>query len=488
MFNNIGIWGFGIVGKSVLEFLHQSRLPNLQSDIAVWDERILLQEEHEFLKRFGGQHYNEKHMDIEDFFAQHDAIVVSPGVDRRQFSQFRQKFIGELDLFATAFHQPTIAVTGTLGKTTVTKLLRELAAALPLKGLSKKFLVATQKLVVAAGNVGNGMLSLVDIQDRINIVILELSSFQLDLNRRFRPSIALWTNFYPNHLDRHTTLEDYFAAKWRIFSRQQACDVALVSKDVFMHDFFQSRRGTLPSQIALLATKPLTQDELLVVAAWGGVVFYLEDNILWLSFPSYEGKYNRIRIGSLAHAPDITFQENWLMVLATLHLLGKDLSLLEAADWFEVVRSMGGCLSSVPHRLEWCGSFRDIDFYNDSKATVMQATVAAVEKLAACGRPLILILGGISKGVERGVLADTLHKKSHVKRVVFFGQEQEKFHVDSCYPTLEEAIASVMKQAAPFDQVLFSPGGASFDLFQNYQQRGDAFKLLVREYAAAGSS
>ena len=218
----IGIIGLGLVGKSYLRFLQ-----NRYKDIAVWDEKIL-----------------DGDLSLYEFIQAHDRLFVSPGVDLRDYENFSDKFFCELDLFAPAFKKKTIAITGTLGKTSTTQLIYNY---LPYKS-------------ALGGNIGRPMLELVDEQrasscaNEIDWGIIELSSFQLERNKCWRkalpfaPDIAIFTNFYPNHLDRHRTVEEYFSAKWRLFEHQKPGQFGLFSSllrdNNLFREKFKTYRGT----------------------------------------------------------------------------------------------------------------------------------------------------------------------------------------------------------------------------------------------------
>ena len=152
---------------------------------------------------------------IEPFLAAHDQILVSAGIDLRPYEKFAHKFIGELDLFAQEWRKPFIAITGTVGKTTVTHILGTV-----LQHLGKK--------AVIGGNIGVGLCDLLETAQDAELAVVEVSSFQLELSKSFAADLAIWTNFSPNHLDRHGTLEAYRDAKNKIITMQRAGQKALV--------------------------------------------------------------------------------------------------------------------------------------------------------------------------------------------------------------------------------------------------------------------
>ncbi len=202
----IGIWGLGKVGRSTAEFFHA------QGAIIIgMDQKQVM---HPHLNTF----YNEAEKDI--FFSHADHIISSPGIDiRPYYQQFKTKWITELDLFYQHWKRPIIAITGSVGKTTVTHLLGQLLSRYKLR-------------VAVCGNIGTPMLDMISFSDLYDIAVMEVSSFQLEYSTSFAPQIAIWTNFAPNHLDRHT-LEEYFFSKAKICAFQNSNQTAIIPYEVY---------------------------------------------------------------------------------------------------------------------------------------------------------------------------------------------------------------------------------------------------------------
>jgi len=409
--NNIsrmGIWGFGVVGKAALTYLR-----NEGYSVGVMDRRPLADSEQALLSAHQAPFYDQKQ--ATQFFQDFPQVLVSPGIDVRSF-EGHATWVSELDLVYQHTRIPIIAITGTLGKTTTTALLAHTLA-------------YAGKKVWTGGNIGIGALELLSDATPYDYILLEVSSFQLDLCRRFAPHIALWLNFHENHLDRHGTVANYFAAKQKIFAQQQATDIAIVPE-------------TLRPQVTTSARLVTLQPDL-------------------------------VDLPQLAH---VTYAENLAAVATVLQALGLDPAILvEAAKTF--IRD--------EHRLELVAQHRGVTLYNDSKSTVPQATLAAVAQLK--GKPLILLLGGVSKGVDRAPFVARL--AGSVKKIICFGAEAEMLHAAAAHAsisstatsTLADAITQAFACAEPGDQILFSPAGASFDLFANYQERGQRFKELIAQ-------
>ena len=428
----VGILGFGLVGKSYLKFFHKTHQVN------VWDSRELTPYELTLLK-----HHNAtlSHQSIELFCKSNDLLALSPGIDSSNIPICKEKIVCdrlvcELDLIN---HKHTIAITGTLGKTSVTRLLGELLDDYSI-----------------GGNIGSPMLDLV-----CKNTVLELSSFQLDLSKSFAPDIAMLTNFYPNHLDRHHSVDKYLNAKLNIFRYQDSNQIALVNAKIKLPLKPKSKLFFVSNN------EPNNSKELLA----DGELFFMKDGFFC--------KLNQDgikRILSIDGLDKVTFLENWVFILAALYSLGFS----EEDIRGKLERLLLGKFRTDPHRLELFATINGVDFYNDSKATVVEATFAAVEKLLEFNKQIILIIGGIGKGVDRSSNFEVIRSMSGVKKVLSFGQE--RFSEIDHYQSLEEVVHEAIALAEQGDQVLFSPSGASFDLFNNFQHRGDRFKEVVRGY------
>jgi UDP-N-acetylmuramoylalanine--D-glutamate ligase len=442
----VGIWGFGVVGKAALNYFKTYNIPT-----TIMDVKELTSEEYKQISDAKSTYILQK--EYTKFFTDNDIILASPGIDLRPFDSHRSKFITELDLFSNNCKKPTIAITGTIGKTSITHILSAI--------------LQRYNQVITGGNIGIGMLDLLFNQDHATFIILEVSSFQLEHCQLFAPDLAIWTNFYPNHLDRHTTLKDYFNAKYKMLAYQKNHQQALIPFELaqnIIHNNSHKYQGTLHffssekpclHQLNWLPTK--------------SNLFWLDNNEVFLLYNNQVKK-----LISLHKCSTNTIATNWLIITATLHLLTIPLDSI----YMETI--------TVPeHRIEKVATCNGIDFYNDSKATIMESTQAAVEKLQ--GKPIILLLGGLSKGVDRS--PSIAHLYNHVKKIICFGAEALTLHENvqrnniesSNFTSLDEAFTNAIKNAEPGDQILFSPGGSSYDLYKNYKDRGEHFKRLVAQ-------
>jgi len=381
-------------------------------------------------------------------FRGQDLIVVSPGVpvDAPHLVQARalgEPVIGEIELAAQFLPGPIVAITGSNGKTTTTTLVGEILGA---GGLP----------TVVGGNIGTPAISLVERATANTWAVLEVSSFQLETVQTFRPRIAVILNITPDHLDRHRTFEAYAGAKARIFENQQSDDFAVLNEDdpacvnlakrVNAQLFWFSRqkevqRGAWLSGGRILFRDAARQQEIMLVA----------------DIP-LKGAHN---------------VENALAGVCVGMLVGSSPERIR-----EAIRNF----KAVEHRLEFVARIRNVDYYNDSKATNVDATIKALESFPA---NIHLILGGKDKGSDYSVLNDLLRKR--VKRVYTIGAAAPKiesqikeaadiFHAE----TLEKAIRRAAQDAKPNDIVLLAPACASFDQFDSYEHRGKVFKDVVK--------
>jgi len=386
-------------------------------------------------------------------FQNQDLIVVSPGVplDAPPLVQARslgEKVIGEVELAAQFFPGRMVAITGSNGKTTTTALAGEVVAngGFP---------------TVVGGNIGTPAISLVGLATEDTIAVLEVSSFQLETIETFRPYIAVVLNVTPDHLDRHRTFTAYVDAKARIFENQQPSDFAVLNADD-------------PNCVAM-ASRTRAQ-------------------VFWFS------RKKEVKRGAYVHEGRILFRDSAgqreIMLASDIPLKGAhNVENVLAAVCVGVLcdvepRRISKAVHefrAVEHRLEHVASIHGVEYYNDSKATNVDAAIKALESFPA---NIHLILGGKDKGSDYSVLNDLL--KQRVKRVYTIGAAAAKIESQIKgaaeivrAETLENAIRRAADAAQPGDIVLLAPACASFDQFRNYEHRGKVFKEVVRSLAEA---
>jgi len=384
-------------------------------------------------------------------FQGQDLIVVSPGVpvDAPPLVQARalgEKVIGEMELAAQSFPGSIIGITGSNGKTTTTTLAGEIIAG---GGFP----------TVVGGNIGTPAISLVEGATRDTVAVLEISSFQLETIQTLRAHIAVVLNVTPDHLDRHRTFAAYMDAKARIFENQQADDFAVLNEDdrscVEMASrtkaqiFWFSRKKEVKQGASVQDGRILFRD------ARG------QREILLVSEIPLKGAHN---------------VENVLAAVCIGMLMGCQP---------EQIRKAVREFRAVEHRLQHVATIRGVEYYNDSKATNVDATVKAIESFPA---NIHLILGGKDKGSDYSVLNDLL--RARVKRVYTIGaaaakiESQIKGSTEIVHAeTLENAVRRAADAAQSGDVILLAPACASFDQFRSYEHRGRVFKEVVSEIA-----
>ena len=376
-----------------------------------------------------------------------DLIVVSPGVpvDAPPLVQARalgETVIGEIELAAQFFPGTIIAITGSNGKTTTTTLAGEIIAAGGFR-------------TIVGGNIGTPAISLVEAATPDTIAVLEVSSFQLETIQTFHPKVAVVLNVTPDHLDRHGTFEAYVNAKARIFENQRESDFAVLNAD----------------DAACVALAARTRAK-----------------VFWFS------RNTEVNQGACARDGQIIFRDSKtqteIMPISDLPLKGAhNLENVLAAI---CVGTVMGCkpepmrravrdFKAVEHRLEYVATIGGVEYYNDSKATNVDATIKALESFPA---NIHIILGGKDKGSDYSVLKDLLRHRA--KRVYTIGAAAEKIEsqvgdsVEIVHAeTLDVAVKRIASTAEAGDVVLLAPACASFDQFRNYEERGRVFKNLV---------
>jgi UDP-N-acetylmuramoylalanine--D-glutamate ligase len=388
-------------------------------------------------------------------FRGQDLIVVSPGVpvDAPPLVQARsagESVIGEIELAAQFLPGPIVAITGSNGKTTTTTLAGEIMTA---AGFS----------TLVGGNIGTPAISLAERAQPETIIVLEVSSFQLETIQTFRPKVAVVLNVTPDHLDRHRTLDVYVNAKARIFENQQPSDFAVLNAD---DPTCVTMAARTRAQVFWFSRQKEVQQ-----GAWvqdGNILFRDrtgQKEILQVSEIPLKGAHNL---------------ENVLAAVCAGALMG-------CAP--EKIRQAVQDFKAVEHRLEFVATINGVDYYNDSKATNVDATIKALESFPA---NIHLILGGKDKGSDYTVLNDLLRQR--VKCVYTIGAAAAKIESQILSSknggpevvhaeTLENAIRKAHASAMPGDVVLLAPACASFDQFTSYEHRGKVFKQTVQSLA-----
>ena len=380
-------------------------------------------------------------------FRGQDLIVVSPGVpvDAAPLVQARalgEQVIGEIELAAQFLPGPLVAITGSNGKTTTTTLVGEIIAA---GGFP----------TVVGGNIGTPAISLAGRAKTDTVVVLEVSSFQLETIRTFRPKVAVVLNITPDHLDRHRTFQAYVDAKARVFENQRPDDFAVLNAD-------DATCAELPKR-----TKA---------------------QVFWFSRKKEVNKGAYVRDGRVLFRDADGQQE--VMLISEIPLKGSHnvenvlagicVGMLMGCKPEQISRAIRD-FKAVEHRLEYVATVAGVEYYNDSKATNVDATIKALESFHG---NIHIILGGKDKGSDYTVLNDLLRNRA--KKVYTIGaaaakiESQIKGAAEIVHAeTLENAVKRAAASANPGDIILLAPACASFDQFKSYEHRGRVFKELV---------
>ena len=376
----------------------------------------------------------------------YDLAILSPGIEETSplvtpFTSRGIPLIGELELAFTLCNCPVVAITGTNGKTTTTEL-----TSLMLRGAGFRN--------EACGNIGTPVSELVDTEESWDLLVVEVSSFQLETIRSFRPKVAVWLNLSPNHLDRYPSMKEYRQAKLRIFENQTGEDWAVVPLQELEQDLPELRARTISFSIT---------DARADLALHGTNIFHRGNLLLDVSETRLRGPHNAA---------------NLMAAFGCGLALGADLRRMASA-----------ILEYTPpaHRCELISERDGIRWINDSKATNLDAMEQAIRSVKG---PLILIAGGKDKGFEFAPIAPLI--TGRVSLAILIGEMRHRIARDwagvpvSPVGSLEEAVALAARNAAAGTTVLFSPGTSSFDMFRDYIARGESFRRLVGELSKNG--
>jgi len=378
----------------------------------------------------------------------HDLVIPSPGVpaDSAILKAARANNIpvwSEIELADRFLHGRLVGITGSNGKTTTTSLIEHI---LKNSGFS----------TLLAGNIGTPLIDVVEQTTDQTITVVELSSFQLELIETFRSNISIFLNLTPDHLDRHGSMEAYAAAKARIFEKQTAADFAILNADD-------------PASTPYAPTKPkvfwFSRKQRVAQGA-----FLLGEEIIF----RHHGEEEIILKQSEIPLPGAHNLENVLAAVAATRLAGAQPNGIAKA-----IRSFSG----VEHRLEFVAERNGVRYYNDSKATNVDATLKALD--AFPGR-ILIILGGKDKGSDYTVLRTPLREKAILALLIGAAAQKIESQIAGSVAieragTIQRAVEVASRAAQPGDIVLLAPACASFDQFENYEHRGRVFKQLVQQ-------
>ncbi|CCK79375.1 UDP-N-acetylmuramoyl-L-alanine--D-glutamate ligase [Desulfobacula toluolica] len=436
------IIGLGTSGLSMAKFLSSRGKNVVATDIDASRSHVAKQLNALGIKTQIGFHNQET-------FNRAKVMVPSPGIP------LTNKFIktaadngvgitGELDIFSRYNDLPIIAITGTNGKTTTTTLIGDMLKACGMNPF-------------VGGNIGTPLVDHLMDKKNTDIIVAEISSFQLDLAKRFKPDVGVLLNISEDHLDRYDSYSAYKDSKWRIFKHQDASDKAIINQSV---NEFDKKSQKLKSMIFAFSSQKSIQTQ------WGAnigsdtidiITKNVSHKIKAAQVKGLQGRHNRENIAAA--------------VLACLGAGAKMSGILKGLKTFK----------NLAHRIEFIKTINGISFYNDSKATNTDAVIRALE---CFDNNIILILGGREKDTDFSLLIKAVKQK--VKTIVAIGES--KTHIKNTFETvcivkkaqtMNHAVQKAFDSAAKNDIILLSPACASFDMYENYASRGDDFVNCV---------
>ncbi len=443
----IAIWGCGRTGISALTFFKKQGYY-----IYIIDQNVPSKKLQKLLTRCNVTFIEQKN--IRKVFCSVFCILPSPGINiEKHYATYKDKFISELDLFYNHFDKPSIAITGSVGKTSITTICAEIIS-------------RTKKNCFVGGNIGIPMLKAINEKNTFDCALLELSSFQLEYTRIFAPDIAVLTNIYPNHFDRHKNIQNYINAKLHIFAYQHKNQYAILPLSL---QKIVTQKISLKQQCIFFILRPPTNKEKKELKSKDAIIFMHKNNIIYYQNNHYQ------HVTKIPINPTNFFAQNWLIVCAIIKIMHIPMHYLHQANF------------TLPeHRLEYITTHNNVHFYNDSKSTTPSSTQAALSKFK--NKQIHLFLGGLDKGLDREPLIASCKNKKII--VYTFGMQADalytlcrKYSIPAkAHDTLVTAFECCIEDCKPEDIVLFSPSGSSFDLYKNYQERGRHFKQLVTEF------
>jgi len=436
----VGIFGLGISGRAAVKYaLHCG------AQVRVSDNRSakrFVAEEGEFLAatgviwEAGGHTY--------DFLCQAELVLVSPGVDLalpliKSLQKVGVQMAGELAVAAGELHVPVVAITGTNGKTTVTTLIGELLA-------------ASGKKVFVGGNIGTPLYEYLCCPEGFDMVVVEVSSFQLESAGTFAPDVGILLNVTPDHLDRHGSLEEYGQVKMQLFAYQKRSDLAVINGD---DSLCRVLSADLTGEVQ---TFGMRDDDTAVI----------KDQVIRLTL---SGKTEEYPLTGTVLANSVGLRNSAAAILAVRRLGCTSEQVLQGLREFRL----------LPHRIEFVAEVGGVRYYNDSKATNTGAVLGALQQFSG---NVILLAGGRDKGDDYRLLREAVSQR--VRQLVVRGEaagllEKALADVVQILPakTMHEAVELAAGMARPGDVVLLSPACASFDMFTSYGHRGNEFKKEV---------
>ncbi len=463
----VGILGFGEEGFFTALFLIKQG-----AKITILDEKVLDISKNELIKKLKNKSVDFIfHKNAFRNLTNYDFLIRSPIISALRPEIINAKksgvtVISQTQIFISECPSTIVGVTGTKGKGTVSTLIHQfLKRSSPRKDISNEFYLKKNSNIFLTGNIGgkNAPLAILPKLKKEDIVIFEMSSFQLE-DLSLSPKIAVILQIFPDHLDRHASMKEYASAKNNITKFQAKDDLLII--DIDSPETKKIFKKSKTNKIVISKNESLSQ-----LKIENNCLFFSPDSdqkieLLNLKNTNLLGFHNYINIGISA---------------ITAYLLGA-----EPKNFNSVIKDFKG----LPHRLQLVSMTKGIKFYDDSIATIPDASAAAINSFQS---PIILVLGGLVKNISYKNLARVIKKNSHVKSIIIFGSGQDKIYQELVNMGVKTKIIKVGKSMAkifdkikllaePGDSILFSPGAASFDMYQNYKKRGEDFTSYAKAF------
>ncbi len=436
----VAIMGLGVSGRAAVRYARHCGAEVLVSDNR--PEQRFLAEEGEFLAAFDVQWEAGGHS--REFLGRAELLLVSPGVNLdlpliKALKDDGVKIVGEFAIVAGQIDVPVVAVTGTNGKTTVTTLIGDILA-------------AAGKRVFVGGNIGTPLYEYLLHPQEYDVIVAEVSSFQLESAGDFAPDVGVLLNMSNDHLDRHVSMDRYVQAKMQLFVHQQPGSVAIINGD---DPFCRNFPPGLPARVLTFGKNDPSSA-------------IVGDNTITLMVDPIQEEYHFADMGQLNSITLMNYAAAILAVRSQGCTYAQTLAGLRA-------------FRPLPHRIEFVAEIDGVSYYNDSKATNTGAVIAA---LAQFPGNVILLAGGRDKNDDFRLLRESVVSK--VKKLVVFGEaagllEEALADLVAIIPTqsMGDAVRMAAQNAATGDVVMLSPACASFDMFTSYGHRGNEFKKAV---------
>lgn len=441
------IYGLGVTGMACARYFKSQSIPFVMIDSR---ENPIGKES--FIKEFSVSSFFGEALG-EFLFTENDVLLVSPGISLKDDVVTKAKEVGavissDVEYFSKHITKPVIAITGSNGKSTVTKLVEQM-------------LLSANVNAVACGNIGLPVMDLLEEQNKYDVFVVELSSFQLERFDNLNAHAACILNVTEDHLDRYDSFVDYAQAKQAVFN---GAKYAVINTS---DSTSECRSQSFNGEKIFYGIKADDKKKMQLWLGDSSQKISIEDNdglLLAANDVYIKGKHNLINaMAALCLALTVTDNKA---------------ALLEALKKFP----------GLSHRCQWVADVNDVQYFNDSKATNVGAAIAAIDGLKDAANKLYLIAGGQDKNSDFSELKIAVDQ--HVSKVFLFGQDAKKIHQclglgkSELVSDLHQAVIKARNNATAGDVVLFSPACASFDMYKNYEERGDAFVVEVQGLAA----